>query len=50
VGRAAPDPNLDEFVRGMLFEPLPGAGGAVRDRLEKDAPATAEFEIELAPR
>jgi hypothetical protein len=52
LGRGGPDPGLDEFVRGMIFEPVPGAAGAVRDRLEKDAPApaTAEFEIELAPR
>jgi hypothetical protein len=52
VGRGVSDPGLDEFVRGMLFERLPGTAGAVRDKLEKDAPApaTMEIEIELAPR
>jgi hypothetical protein len=50
VGRAAVEPALDEFVRGMVFESVPDNAPASRD--QKDAPAspTNEFEIELAPR
>jgi hypothetical protein len=52
VGGSAADPGLDEFVRGMVFEPLPQAAGALGDRKDAAAgpPAPAEFEIELAPR
>jgi hypothetical protein len=52
VGGGALDPGLDEFVRGMVFEPLPQSAGALRDRKDAAAPAppAAEFEIELSPR
>jgi hypothetical protein len=50
VGGFAVEPGLDEFVRGMVFEPLPQAAGALRDRKDAPAPPAAEFEIELSPR
>ena len=50
VGGFAVDAGLDDFVRGMVFEPLPQPGGAPRDRKDAPAPPPAEFEIELAPR
>jgi hypothetical protein len=52
VGGAAAEPGLDEFVRGMVFELLPRAAGALQGRKDAPtaAPAPAEFEIELAPR
>ncbi len=52
VGGFAVEPGLDEFVRGMVFEPLPQAAGALPDRKDAAAaaPPSTEFEIELAPR
>ncbi len=51
VGGSAVEPGLDEFVGGMVFEPLPQAAGALRDRKDAAAaaPVPAEFEIELTP-
>jgi hypothetical protein len=52
AGAGPVDPGLDEFVRGMVFEPLPHVAGALRDRKDAAAAALApaEFEIELTPR
>lgn len=54
TGSGTAEPGLEEFVRGMVFEPAPRAEGALRDAKKKDsaqaAAAGAEIEIELAPR
>jgi hypothetical protein len=50
LGGFAAEPGLDDFVRGMVFEPLPQPRGAPRDRKDAPAPPPAEFEIELSPR
>ncbi len=52
VGAAAPDPRLDAFVRGMVFEPIASRAEAQARIAAKDAarPPASDFEIELTPR
>ncbi len=52
VGAAAPDPRLDAFVRGMVFEPIASRAQAQARIAAKDAalPPASDFEIELTPR
>ena len=52
VGTGWVEPGLADFVRGMLFEPLPQAVGGARDAKDAAAPglAASEIEIELKPR
>ena len=52
VGAAPPDPRIDAFVRGMVFEPVASRAEAQSRVAAKDAGglSSADFEIELTPR